>query len=156
MNNLKAILHLLIELHVSLLETVKKKHKILISGEINPLLSILSDESKLIKKIKEADKRRIEVLGEGADKTSLKKIIEIQPDGDEKKELISIYDQLKILFQEVESVNGSNQQLLQQSLAFTQYMIEQMLPMSEGSGQYSSVAGSKEMKESVRLFDAKA
>jgi flagellar biosynthesis/type III secretory pathway chaperone len=156
MSNLTVILKELTELHVTLLETAKKKQQILISAEINPLLSILAEESKLIKKIKEVDQKRITVLGEEAYKLSLSELIKTQPDGEEKEEWIEIHKQLQSLFQEIGQTNEANQQLLQKSLAFTQFMMEQMLPATEGSGIYNSTASTKEMKNNTRLFDTKA
>jgi flagellar biosynthesis/type III secretory pathway chaperone len=156
MSNLTEILQELLALHSTLLETTKKKQQILISAEINPLLSILAEESKLIKKIKEADQKRLTILGEEAYKSSLSELIANQPDGEEKEEWIQIHKQLQRLFEEIGQVNEANQQLLEQSLAFTQYMIEQMLPVSDGTGVYNATAGTKEMKNDTRLFDTKA
>jgi flagellar biosynthesis/type III secretory pathway chaperone len=154
MNKLTVLLQTLAELHEKLLETVKKKQQILINGEINPLLGILSEESKLVKKIKETDQVRASLLGE---QSSLSDIISQEPDGAEKEEWVRLHQKLKQLLAEIQQVNEANQQLIKQSLAFTQFMMDQMLPKSEDSGVYSSKAGSKEQsKESVRLFDAKA
>lgn len=156
MNKLTVVLQWLVELHVTLLDTAKKKQQILISGEITPLLAVLSEESRLIKKIKEADTSRTAVVEQMAPHHSLSELIDRQPDGDEKAEWTSIRNRLQHLFQEIEQVNQANQQLLQQSLTYTQHMIEQMLPVSEGSGLYSPGSASKESSDSVRLFDAKA
>jgi FlgN protein len=156
MNSLTGVLHSLVELHENLLTTARKKQQILIRAEMNPLLAILSEESKLIKKINEADQKRMASLGEEAYQSSLSALIEKQTDGAEREEWIHLHQQLQQLFQEIERVNQSNQQLLKQSLSFTKFMIEQMLPQSEGSGVYNPMAASKEMRDSVRLFDAKA
>jgi flagellar biosynthesis/type III secretory pathway chaperone len=156
MSNLTEILKELVSLYTILLETVKKKQQVLISAEINPLLSILAEESKLIKKIKEADQKRMTFLGEEAFKSSLSELIKNQPNGKEKEEWTEIYKQLQSLFQEIKCINEANQQLLEQSLAFTQYMIEQMLPVSDGTGIYNAAAGTKEIKNDTRLFDTKA
>lgn len=156
MNNLASILQSLFEFHESLLNTTMKKREIIIGGDINPLLSVLAEESKLIKKIKETDKRRIDLLGEEAYKSSLSSLIDRQSDGEEKQQLITLHQQLKLLFEKIDRINRSNQELLHQSLAFTQYMIDRMLPMAEESGHYGSAASSQEKTRSVRLFDAKA
>lgn len=156
MNNLASILQSLFEFHESLLNTTMKKREIIIRGEINPLLTVLADESKLIKKIKETDKRRMDLLGEEAYKSSLSSLIDGQPEGEDKQQMISMHQQLKLLFEKIDRINRSNQEMLHQSLALTQYMIDQMLPLREESGHYGSAAGSREMRESVRLFDAKA
>jgi flagellar biosynthesis/type III secretory pathway chaperone len=153
MNKLSVLLQTLADLHGTLLETAKKKQEILISGEINPLLGILSEESKLVKKIRDTDQVRTTLLGE---QSSLANIIAAEPDGVEKGEWTQLHQRLTQLLAEIQQVNETNQQLIKQSLAFTQFMMEQMLPKSEDSGVYSSKAGSKEPKESVRLFDAKA
>jgi flagellar biosynthesis/type III secretory pathway chaperone len=148
------MLQTLADLHETLLETAKKKQQILISGEVSPLLQILAEESKLVKKIKEADQVRVTLMGE---QSSLADIIAKEPDGAEKEEWVRQLQNLKGLLAEVQQVNETNQQLIKQSLAFTQFMMEQILPKSEDSGVYSSKAGSKEQpKDSVRLFDAKA
>jgi flagellar biosynthesis/type III secretory pathway chaperone len=156
MNSLTEVLQMLTDLHITLLETAKKKQEILISAEINPLLAIMADESKLIKKIKEADEMRMEVLEHDQAYLPLAKLIEHQPDGETKLEWTSKLDLLKQLFQEIERVNKLNQQLLQQSLNYTQFMIEQMLPKTESSGLYRSEALAQESREYARLFDLKA
>jgi flagellar biosynthesis/type III secretory pathway chaperone len=156
MSNLTEILQELLGLHDTLLETAKKKQQILISAEINPLLSILAEESKLIKKIKEADQKRLILLGEEAYKSSLSELIKNEPDGEEKVEWTNIHKQLQRVFDEIGRVNEQNQQLLEQSLAYTQFMIEQMLPEKNGSGLYNATARTKEMKNDTRLFDTKA
>lgn len=153
MNKVTVILQTLASLHETLLDTAKKKQQILISGEINPLLAILSEESKLVKKINEADQVRTALLGE---QSSLSDIIASKPDGAEKEEWISLHQKLTQLLGEIKQVNGTNQQLIKQSLVFTNFMMEQMLPKSEDTGTYSPKAHSKELSESVRLFDAQA
>ncbi|MCM3693261.1 flagellar protein FlgN [Neobacillus niacini] len=153
MNKLTILLQTLADLHDTLLETAKKKQEILISGEVNPLLGVLSEESKLVKKIRDTDQVRTALLGE---QSSLADIIAAEPDGVEKEEWTRLHQRLTQLLAEIQQVNETNQQLIKQSLTFTQFMMEQMLPKSEDSGVYSSKAGSKEPKESVRLFDAKA
>lgn len=156
MSNLTSILKELTEQHVTLLETAKRKQQILISGEVNPLLSVLAEESKLIKKIKDTDQKRMAVLGEEAYKASLSELINNQPDGEEKQEWLSIHKQLQGLFQELGRVNEANQQLIQQSLTFTKFMMDQMIPESNDSGLYNAAAGTKDNKSNIRLFDTKA
>jgi hypothetical protein len=156
MSNLTIILQELLELHDTLLDTAKRKQQILISAEINPLLAILAEESKLIKKIKETDKKRLTLLGEEAYQSSLSVLIETQPDGEEKEEWTKIHKQLQGLFAEIGRINEANQQLLEQSLAFTQYMMEQMLPEKNNAGLYNASASTKETKNDTRLFDTKA
>jgi flagellar biosynthesis/type III secretory pathway chaperone len=153
MNNLITILQTLAEFHQSLLETAKRKQQILILAEMKPLIAILAEESKLIKKINEADKQRMAILGE---QSTLSEIIERQAEGEEKKELLSLQAKLKSLFAEIERVNQTNQQLVEQSLTFTNFMMEQMLPKIDGTGTYSVKVDGKESNESVRFFDAKA
>ncbi|WP_342429521.1 flagellar export chaperone FlgN [Neobacillus sp. FSL H8-0543] len=156
MNNLTEVLQMLTDLHITLLETSKKKQEILISAEINPLLAVMADESKLIKKIKEADELRMEVLEHENTYLPLSKLIEQQPDKDIQAEWTAKMLLLERLFQEIEKVNHLNQQLLQQSLTYTQFMIEKMIPQSEGSGLYSAEAASQDSREYARLFDIKA
>jgi flagellar biosynthesis/type III secretory pathway chaperone len=156
MSSLTNILRELAEHYGILLETAKKKQQILISGEVNPLLSVLAEESKLIKKIKETDQKRMTLLGEDAYKASLSELINNQPDGEEKQEWLSIHKQLQGIFQELGRVNEANQQLIQQSLALTQFMMEQIIPESNDSGLYNASAGTKDTKTNIRLFDTKA
>ncbi|RHW33326.1 flagellar protein FlgN [Neobacillus notoginsengisoli] len=155
MNRLLEVLQLLADLHKQLLEIAKKKQEILISGDINLLLPLISEESKLLKKIKQAEEERTRAIGEDVNQ-SFTRLIEQQPEGDLKEKMKSILGILQQRFEEIGRVNHLNQQLLEQSLTYTQYMINQILPASEGSGLYSAGANPKEMNESVRLFDAKA
>jgi flagellar biosynthesis/type III secretory pathway chaperone len=156
MNSLTEVLQMLTDLHITLLETAKKKQEILISAEINPLLAIMADESKLIKKIKAADELRLDVMEHDKAYLPLSKLIEQEPDGVTKAEWTSKLNLLQRLFQEIEKVNTLNQQLLQQSITYTQFMIEQMIPQSEGSGVYRVEAASQDSREYARLFDLKA
>ncbi|MFF2448113.1 flagellar protein FlgN [Neobacillus sp. NPDC058068] len=156
MNKLTEALQTLANLHETLLETAKKKQQILISAELNPLLSVLAEESKLIKKIQEAEQKRTAILGEQANQLSLAELIEREQDNALKREWREQFAQLKSLFAEIERVNQTNQQLIEQSLTFTNFMIEQMVPSSDGTGVYSPKAGTQETRESVRFFDAKA
>lgn len=153
MNKLTVILQTLADLHETLLDTAKKKQRILIDGDINPLLAILSEEAKLVKKIKEADQVRTVLLGE---QSSLSDLIAHHQDGAEKDKWISLHQKLKKLLEEIEQVNDANQQLIKQSLDFTNFMIDQMLPKTEDAGVYSAKASLKEPSDSVRLFDVKA
>jgi flagellar biosynthesis/type III secretory pathway chaperone len=153
MSNLSSILALMTELYEKLLETAKNKHEILIRSEINPLLGVLAEESKLIKKINEAEKQRAAVM-EGT--VTLSEMIERTSDMSEKQELASHQAKMQQLITEISQINQANQQLIEQSLVFTNFMMEQILPKSDGSGVYSPKADSKEKGESVRLFDVKA
>ncbi|RDU35913.1 hypothetical protein DRW41_15060 [Neobacillus piezotolerans] len=155
MNKLLEVLQLLADLHNKLLDTAKRKQEILISGDIQQLLPLISEESKLLKRIKQAEEERTRALGEDVN-LSFSRLIEQQPEGDLKEKLKSILSVLQQRFEEIGRVNHLNQQLLEQSLTYTQYMINQILPASEGPGLYSAGANPKEMNESVRLFDAKA
>lgn len=156
MNEFTVILQSLVNLHESLLDIGKRKQEILVKGEIDPLLSILAEESKVMKKIKEADQRRLAILGEEAYQSSLTEVMERFGTEDEKKEWQSIYEQLQQLFRELKLVNESNQKLLQHSLSLTQYMIEQMLPKTESPNFYHPASAAKENRDSIRFFDAKA
>lgn len=156
MNSLTEVLQMLTDLHITLLETAKKKQEILISAEINPLLAIMADESKLIKKIKAADEMRMDVMEHDKSYLPLSKLIEQEPDGVTKAEWTSKLNLLQRLFQEIEKVNLLNQQLLEQSLTYTQFMIEQMIPQSGGSGIYRVEDASQDSREYARIFDLKA
>ncbi|WP_203556348.1 flagellar protein FlgN [Bacillus sp. B15-48] len=153
MNNLTNILQQLAFHQETLLITAKKKQQILISGEMNPLLTLIAEETKLLKKINQLDQERAALLGE---ERTLSDVINQQPDGDTKREWASLQQRLQQLLAEIKNINESNQLLLEQSLAFTQFMMEQMLPKSDGSGIYNAKSTAKEKSGSVRLFDAKA
>ncbi|AZU64190.1 flagellar export chaperone FlgN [Neobacillus mesonae] len=156
MNKLTEILQMLTDLHITLLETAKKKQEILVSAEINPLISVMADEARLIKKIKKVDEMRMEVLEHDNKYLPLSKLIEQQPDEDLHAEWTSKLFVLQKLFKEIDKVNKLNQQLLQQALTYTQFMIEQLLPPSKDSGLYSADTESQESREYARLFDLKA
>lgn len=156
MNSLTDVLQILTDLHLSLLETAKKKQEILISAEINPLLVVMADESRLIKKIKETDEMRMEVLEHDHSYLPLSKLIELQQDETIKAEWSTKMEVLKHLYEEIDKVNQFNQQLLDQALTFTKFMIGQMLPPQEDSGFYHAKNDSREAREYARLFDLKA
>jgi hypothetical protein len=147
-------LHMLIDLHLTLLESAKKKQEILVSAEINPLLAILADESQLKRKVKQADEMRMEVLEHDKSYLPLVKLIEQQPDGKTKAELEAQLKLLKRLFEEIPKVNKLNQQLLQQSLTYTKFVIGQIIARAKGSDREEKI--SEDAKEYARLFEGKA
>ncbi|WP_462410716.1 flagellar protein FlgN [Neobacillus sp. Marseille-QA0830] len=158
MNSLTEVLRMLTDLHMTLLETAKKKQEILISAEINPLLAVMADESKLIKKIKAVDRMRMDVLEHDYSYFPLSKLIEEQQDDEIKAEWTAKLELLQRLFEEIEKVNQMNQQLLEQALTYTQFMIEQMLPRRQETGLYNAGAetASQDAREYALLFDLKA
>jgi len=158
MNSLTEVLQMLTDLHMTLLQTAKKKQEILISAEINPLLAVMADESKLIKKIKEVDRLRMDVLEHDHSYFPLSQLIEQQTDEELKADWMGKLEVLQRLFEEIDKVNKMNQQLLEQALTYTQFMIEQLLPQRQDTGLYSSgrETGSQDAREYALLFDLKA
>ncbi|WP_251636267.1 flagellar export chaperone FlgN [Neobacillus niacini] len=150
-NTLADALHMLVDLHITLLESAKKKQEILVSAEINPLLAIMADESQLKKKVNQADEMRMEVLEHDKSYLPLVKLIEQQPDGKTKDELEAQLQLLVRLFDEILKVNKLNQQLLQQSLTYTKFVIGQILGKAKGSNREEKI--SEDAKEYARLFE---
>jgi hypothetical protein len=144
-------LHMLIDLHISLLESAKKKQEILVSVEINPLLAIMADESQLKRKVKHVDEMRMEVLEHDKSYLPLVKLVEQQPDGKTKAELAAQVKLLERLFEEIPKVNKLNQQLLQQSLTYSKFVIDQVIAEVKGSNREEKV--SEDAKEYALLFE---
>lgn len=153
MNSLTDVLQMLTDLHITLLETAKKKQEILVSVEINPLLAVMADESKLISRIKQADEMRMEVLEHDKSYLPLAKLIKQQPDGKIKAEMTAKLKLLKRLYEEIHKANKLNQQLLQQSLTYTKFEIDQMIAKAEGDRREEE---SEDAQEYAKLFELKA
>jgi hypothetical protein len=147
-------LHRLVDLHLALLESAKKKQEILVSAEINPLLAVMAEESQLKSKVKRADEMRMEVLEHDKSYLPLAKLIEQQPAGKTKAELAAQLKLLERLFEEIPKVNKLNQQLLQQSLTYSKFVIDQIIAEAKGSNREEKV--SEDAKEYARLFEGNA
>jgi hypothetical protein len=147
-------LHMLVDLHITLLEGAKKKQEILVSAQINPLLAIMADESQLKRKVKQADDMRMEVLEHDKSYLPLVKLIEQQTDGKTKAELTAQLKLLERMYEEIPKVNKLNQQLLQQTLTYTKFVIGQIIAKAKGSNREEKI--SEDAKEYARLFEGKA
>ncbi len=155
LNELTLILQSLTKLHESLLDMMKKKQQVLVKGEVQELLSILSEESKIVKQIGEAEVQRTKLV-ENKSSVTLSQYINLHGDTSQQQEWKQMQEQLLTLLSDIRTINRTNELLLQQSLAFTQYMMDQLLPSTHSSGYYKQNDTVLEASEPNRFFDAKA
>ncbi len=151
LNELTEILQTLLNLHENLLDITKKKQEVLVTGDVKALLSLLSEESKVVKQIGETDVRRTSVVGE----EPLSAYILHRGSQAEKQEWTQLQDGLLALVSDITTVNQTNAVLIKQSLSFTQHMMEQLLPTTQAAGYSRQHDTVQESSSPNRFFDAK-
>lgn len=135
----------LIENHEQLLAISKEKTQAIIQNDVSALNGIIRAESKLIKQIGETESRRMlessKLMANASRraflrKVTLKELITIVYDAENRVVLQKQHARLYDLLQELKGVTGHNQQLIQQSLDFIRFSIDIMVSPVDESMTY--------------------
>lgn len=134
-----------------LLEISRRKTPVLVKGDVVALAAITDEEQKVVDRIGNLDRHRIEVLGDIAtvlnkDVATLQiprllEILERQPK--EREALSDVYERLKVTLKEMKLINDRNKSLIQLSLDMVQFDINLMQAANHGpeTGDYNSRGG---------------
>ena len=135
LNRLVSVLDQLDLYHQQMLDLGQAKKTSIINNDIDTLIRILNQESKLIKSIEQADEERIQAsysfLNERGIKSQLNltvsELARLIFDIEEKQTLLDTQAHLKSTLDQLKQVNILNQQLLEQSLEFIEFSLDVML-----------------------------
>jgi hypothetical protein len=156
--NLILNLESMIEVHTRLLGLAKEKRKILISGDIQSLQSLIQLESTCADKIQKLEQQRKHMVNEylfqkgiKSESFTLDELMTLQEVPELKATLHLVAKQLRNLVQEITHLNESNQQLLQTSLSYLQFSIGMHVRKEPAAGY-----GPNSTSRYLNLLDAKA
>ncbi|MGJ7909845.1 flagellar protein FlgN [Neobacillus sp. LXY-1] len=143
--------------HSQLLDLAKEKRSVLVEGDINQLQNIIYRESSCteeIQKLEEQRKALVKVYLEGKGipekDSTIEELLKVQENVEHRTVLSGLAKQLRSLIREISQLNESNQQLIQSSLSYTQFMIGMHVRKEPSIGY-----GPKSKNRYTNLLDAK-
>lgn len=151
-------------LHLEMKELTEQKKTALINGKIDELSKIIQEESLWIKKIKDLEENRIEIINKfleakkitSLDVTILDLLNSNIISKAEEIQLRDIYDKLIDLLDEIKKENEINTQLIKQSLDFVSHSLKTITQEPAQSITYSKPTNKqKNISSNTRIFDKK-
>jgi flagellar biosynthesis/type III secretory pathway chaperone len=122
----------LAEIHRELIELAKEKTPVLVRNDVERLNAIIRKESKLVQRVAELDRERVQRTGEYLisrgyspdPRVTISDLIKIIFKTEEKKALMEARRTLLDILAELKKLNELNQNLIEQSLAFINFSID--------------------------------
>lgn len=150
--------------HEALLELAQDKTQIIVSNDVDQLNLIVNKESKWIRIISEANHQRIQLINSylisrGYNPNPLITIgdlIKVIFNAQEKQALSQAQQNLLATVKQLKSVNGFNQELIEQSLSFINYTVDLVLGAPEDDVVYHNPSQQPYGTKRMGLFDTKA
>ena len=151
------------EIHCALLELGEQKKAVLISNKINELSMLLKQESKLMKRITECEREWLDATVQFLhDKglhpnpsITISELVKMVFQPEEKSALLLAQRDLLETIAKLKQVNGLNQGLIEQSLAFIEYSLDLFTGSFEQDAIYYNPAQQTQGKKSFGTFDSK-
>lgn len=152
------------EIYQQLYRLGEEKQQIIIDNEVDDLLSIIEDEQAEIEKINELEAKRVEVLTEIAEENSLAqeelsftKLIELLSEPD-KSELKNIRQKLLELLEDIQAINETNANLIEESLKLNNYTLQLLTDSNINKNSTYQKPGKqdKNNKQQQNIIDQKA
>ncbi|GAA0368065.1 flagellar protein FlgN [Bacillus horti] len=149
--------------HEELLALSTKKREALIQSDLEQIVSINKEESKLLKQVGQQEKERLELVaaflqasGKGDLEGTLSDIIEVISDLEQKRVVEEKAYNLQVTLLELQEVNITNANLLTDSMHFVQYSLDLFTDSSDQHNYQKNASQSK--GEGVRrsIFDTRA
>ncbi|MFB5674716.1 flagellar protein FlgN [Paenibacillus terreus] len=159
-----AAMEQLIELHEELISVGHNKKQAIIDNDISALSRTLAQETRLLKKVSEAEERRIEGLNgflrEKGIRSQLKlnitEMTRLVFDPEEKQRLISVQERLSKVLHTLKELNSVNKELVEQSLAFIDYSLNLLVEKPEDNMLYQHPVKQRNDSPSRSFFDTRA
>ncbi|SDH79365.1 FlgN protein [Aneurinibacillus thermoaerophilus] len=155
------ILERLLAEHERMLKLAGYKKEVLIKGDMDELACILQVESRCMNTIQSLEQEREQQISlyfmrQGIHKETcyLSELIELADTPELKENLARCQKRLGDVIAELRTLNRLNQQLLQQSLAFINFTLEELTAPEEDPYLYQQKGNHH--AGSVRFFDSKA
>ena len=140
------------DIYKSLIPVSERKTAVLIREDLRELQKVTDEEQKLLDEAYAADKKREKIIADigvvlnrdpaDLDLTTLAKLMARQPE--EKKRLSELHDSLKLVMNDLVTVNNRNKELIENSLEMIEFNMNfiQSTRMSPGSNNYNRNASS--------------
>ncbi len=154
------------DIYKSLIPVSERKTAVLIREDLKELQKVTDEEQKLLDEAYAADKKREKIIADigvvlnrdpaELDLTTLAKLMTRQPE--EKKRLSELHDSLKLVMNDLVTVNNRNKELIENSLEMIEFNMNfiQSTRMSPGSNNYNrNASNSYGVDMGPGAFDAK-
>ncbi len=142
------VLDQLLQQHQALCTLARQKKEVLIKNEIETLMEITKQESKLLKAVEQTEASRVELVkqlcaarGLSLESVTLQDLIKSTTSLEEKNRLAHYRQELIRIVSELRQANELNQQLLEQSLSFIQHNLDLLTAAPEDDYIYRNPAG---------------
>lgn len=157
-------LQVLNELHLEMIEVAVQKKQAIIEGNVEQLVQIMNQESRMLKRIELAEGKRIELCNEFLKSKGIKtalnltitELIRLVFDPEEKSKLQQAQQQLSSSLTEIKELNHLNQQLIQQSLSFLEFSMELYGGRQDQEATYQHPSDKSAGVQRSGLFDTRA
>ncbi|MFC0212910.1 flagellar protein FlgN [Paenibacillus chartarius] len=151
-------------IHLELVELAKEKTPILVRGDIESLNALIHKENKLVRKVSELDRIRVQRTGEYLisrgynpdPRVKVTDLIKIIFKADEKVALMEAQRKLAGVLQELKRLNEANQKLIQQSLDFINFSVDLLVDDPNQDMFYKAPASPPGGRSRNGMFDTRA
>lgn len=152
------------EVHQNMLASGEAKRKAIVVNDIESLIGIMNQESRIIKQIATLEERRLAACQEFLQEKGIKSLLNLNIselirlvfDPDEKAAMKEAQAALSWTLQELKRLNDLNQKLIEQSLSYISYSIEIMGVSPEQESTYKPPADKHVAYKGAGYFDARA
>lgn len=150
--------------HRAMLQWAEAKRSAIVDNNVDELVSIMTHESRVLKRIEQLEEERVEVcqafLREKGIKSRLNLTItelsRLVFDPGEKQRLADMQHKLNDTLNELKRVNDLNQKLIEQSLAFLDYSLDLLVGPPEDDATYRHPGERSSGTNRPGLFDTRA
>lgn len=154
----------LVGLHNQLLELAHEKKDLIISNDLEQLNGVVNRESRLLRRVQEAEARRLEamnryLIGKGYrpnPQITVSDVLKLVFRAEDKERLQQAQKQLLVVMEQLKAANELNQQLIQQSLQFIQFSLDLLAGPEEDEAVYQHPGHAQATARRSGLFDTRA
>lgn len=157
---LSAVMARLIHLHRQLLAVADRKREVVISGEIDPLQSLLKEEAGLIDQVQDAEEERLQAMAryvsdaEDVRQVTLSGLVERMAPR-EREKIREQMEELTALVRQLKRTNEQNETLVDQSLQYVRHTLN-VLTQPADDYVYHPQAHKPQEQMGSGVFDRKA
>ncbi|GIP51598.1 flagellar protein FlgN [Paenibacillus vini] len=152
------------EAHLSMLKWGESKKEAIMANDIETLISIMNQESKLMKQISALEEKRLAACQAFLQEKGIKSMLQLNIteltrlvfDPAEKEALKNMQSALSWTLHELKRLNDLNQKLIEQSLAFVNYSVELLGAPPEQEATYKPPTDKPSGFKGPGYFDARA
>lgn len=150
--------------HQKMIESAENKRQAIVKNDVNALITIMNQESRLLKQVEQLEETRQEacyqfLLERGVKSRlnlSVSELVRLVFDPDEKTRLLQIQKQLSETLQILKERNDLNQQLAEQSLSFIDFSLDLLSAAPAQEATYQHPAARSLNGRRPGMFDTRA